>query len=182
MGKRLLKGGVGGVIGAAVYDILGKAVDWVLDPENNRITYKRPFDPDNPDSSIPKIYTVNNTKISDTSSPDPNTACDNYYLKQGGTSSNYKSYRVEANDSVDAPYKCILEPKKYPTSESKLNIFAIDNPVYDPEAEEEQNSIPIDTVSQQVIANAESGHAESKNLLLSVVSVLASMKFYDSLF
>lgn len=41
--------------------------------------------------------------------------------------------------------------------------------------------ISIDNVSAKVISNAEAGHEESKNLLVSVVSVLASMKFYDPL-
>ena len=160
--KVLARGAAGYALSVAVEQLLG-AVDWVLDPANNRIIYTRPFDPENPDPSIPKIYTVNNTKISSTSSPDPNTACHNYYLKQGGTSSVYKSYRVEANDSVNAPFKCILEPYGWPTSESKLNIFAIDNPIYDPEAEDQEKSIPLETVAQQVISNAEGGdtHAQS---------------------
>lgn len=151
MGKNLAGAAV---IGAM--DLLLDGVDYVLDPANNRVTYGKPFDPENPHASIPKIYTVNNTKISATSSPDPNTACNNYYLKQGGTSSSYKSYRVEANDVIGAPFKCILEPYGWPTSESKLYIFAINNPVYDPSAEEPQpKSIPLVNLGSQVLDKAE---------------------------
>lgn len=42
VGKKLLKGGAHAAIGAAVYDILLKSVDWVLDPENNSVKYLEP--------------------------------------------------------------------------------------------------------------------------------------------
>ena len=42
VGKSLVKRLPSAVIGAAVYDILGKSVDWVLDPENNRVKYSVP--------------------------------------------------------------------------------------------------------------------------------------------
>ena len=63
-----------------------------------------------------------------------------------------------------------------------LSFSEVTNPNYDPNAEQEQKTIPLEIVAQQVISNAEDGHAESKNLLVSIVSVLASMKLYDPLF
>ena len=77
MGKNA---GAAAVIGAM--DLLLDGVDYVLDPANNRVTYGKPFDPENPHASIPKIYTVNNPKISADSSPNPSTACKNHSLKE----------------------------------------------------------------------------------------------------
>ena len=145
MGKNL---GAAAVVGAM--DLLLDGVDYVLDPANNRVTYGKPFDPENPHASIPKIYTVNNTKISADSSPNPNTACKNHSLEEGGI----KSFSIKSHNNINAPYICILQPYSGPRIERY--IFAIDNPSYNPEAEDEQDkSMPLVNLGSQVLDKAE---------------------------
>ena len=142
-GKATNAVGAAVVIGGYILD----AVDWVIDPENNRVTYGKPFDPENPHASIPKIYTVNNAKISAGSSPDPNTACKNHSLEEGGI----KSFSIKSHNNIGAPYICILQPYSGPRIERY--IFAIDNPSYNPSYSPSENTVVSEEEKEQVLKN-----------------------------
>lgn len=159
----------GAEVNKAVSDIDPEAIDWVLDPDNNRIKYKLPVVGGSPDGWV---YTYRNTLYYNA-----NAACN----AMKATNSDWADY--ECWMSSLGQYNGILNigkdyggrPSDY-ASYSRNISGGTGNP------SDEYKYIPIETVAAKVISNAEAGHAESKNLLVSVVSVLASMKFYDSLF
>ena len=55
--KTLGKGVAGVAVSVAVDQLLG-AVDWVLDPANNQITYKHDASPTQPNPNIPKFWLI----------------------------------------------------------------------------------------------------------------------------
>lgn len=149
VGKKLLKGGAQVAVATAVYDILGKTVDWVLDPENNAIKYK-----DTQDSSTStsgSLYTnlPDGKKIYGS---DPlalaNLAC----AMTGG------AFQLWTIDLVR--YDCYQ-------GSYHSNVIS-KNPNYDPNVptpESQYKSIPIDTVAQKVIDNAAAGDGPSMEVM-----------------
>lgn len=152
--KVLARGAAGYALSVAVEQLLG-AVDWVLDPANNRITYKA--DPTKENIQTPYIYRTNATVATDNSSPyescriqsaptDPFWNRYTFSLSPNGVDSlgrpKYICSRVWYNDTQDR------------TTTGTTQVIAIStNPDY---SDTDQKSIPLDTVAAQVISNAES--------------------------
>lgn len=161
VGKGLVRRTPAVAITYAVTALLGKAVDWVMDAENNRIKYK------------------------DDSDGGPISASDRYYFELSS-----KGIRARTPSEL-----CALgvAAKVFPTewkgvvygnvgvngatfgdchntanSGQGFSIRRYENPSYDPSAPPaaaEYKYIPIDTVAQQVIANADAGHAPSMEVI-----------------
>jgi hypothetical protein len=157
--KVLSKGVAGVALSVAVEQLLG-AVDWVLDPANNRITYKA--DPTKENISTPYIYRTNATVSTDNSSPyescriqsEPSLSSWNRYtfsLSPNGVDSSgrprYTCNSVWYNDSQNR------------STTGTTHVIPIStNPDY---SDTDQKSLPLDVVAAQVISNAE-GNTDKK--------------------
>ena len=144
VGKGLIRRSPGVAITYAVTALLGKAVDWVMDAENNRVKYK-----DSDSVSDPSAYT--SPWVWDYKGI-------NYYSHESVgraiCSANNKSYLYSDSTSVT----CSGGGYSYGLSRNP-------NPLYKTTPTDSYKYIPIDTVAQQVIANADAGHAPSMEVM-----------------
>lgn len=151
--KVLAKGVAGVALSVAVEQLLG-SVDWVLDPANNRITYSEP-DISNP-VNFQYLYcfssSYNSSKCFNTYQTTLNRYCSDVH---GGGRILDNSSIVQSGNNYQA--KCLLDGSQ---SGGAL-AYQVANPTYDPTAEKEEKSIPLETVAQQVISNAE-GNTDKK--------------------
>jgi len=150
--KTLGKGVAGVAVSVAVDQLLG-AVDWVLDPANNQITYRPDASPTQPNPNIPKLWMITDPYIN------PNkvgfstasAACSFLVGKKLWASSNVTSSVV-----FKPPNGCLA----YNSSGAlfgSISVSQVSNPAYDPAKEEEKKTLPLDAVAQQVISNANAG-------------------------
>lgn len=148
--KVLARGGAGYALSVAVEQLLG-AVDWVLDPANNQIVYYQ----DSPSlENYPKVWRLGQSVT---------TSCQQRIFADASSFTNYVvSCLIEAGENDGrclqrsaTEYKCDV---LYSTSNWQTRVYVnyVDNPAYNPEAERDEKYLPLDTVAQQVISNAES--------------------------
>ena len=159
----------------AVEQLLG-AVDWVLDPANNQIKYIDPNAPTDPNSpALPYYYFVDfwgiNKKFSSV-----NEACI-FVFKTAGWAG--------AVPPIPSGYGCSLDGNSiaaYSPGGSFGSIGSrLENPAYDPTAEDNrEKTIPLETVAQKVISNAESGEDEVLKLLSEDYINLVVNSVFDS--
>lgn len=146
--KVIARGGAGYAVSVAVEQLLG-AVDWVMDPENNRIVYK----------SEPTECELNHTCVS------PNDIKYHYFTGFDGIERKYsdpleachgvRNYwggmpiiRAELDgDNLGLLYKCIVGEN----SAYQYIVRVALNPDYNP------NTLPLEAVAEQIINNADSG-------------------------
>lgn len=157
--KVLARGAAGYALSVAVEQLLG-SVDWVLDPANNSIRYWNPPDP----NSAAKVL------FSGISGATQN----NRYLTAKEAASAWYLQTCTSGSSQYCNPKSITCPTY--TSGSSLNctavrsdnkaynvtVYAHANPAYDPDAKGEEKSIPLTTVAQKVISNAENGDTQAQ--------------------
>lgn len=157
--KVLARGGAGYALSVAVEQLLG-AVDWVLDPANNAVKYWEPADPN---SSAQVLF-----------SGITGATANNRYLTPQEAASAWYSQQCSAGYSQYCNPKSITCPTY--TSGSTLSCTAVRsdnksynvtvsvhaNPAYDPDAKGEEKSIPLTTVAQKVISNAENGDTQAQ--------------------
>lgn len=148
--KVLARGAGGFALSIAVEQLLG-AVDWVLDPANNRIKY---FELSANDPSLhAKIYYVSGEDVNRAFSP--TDACAKWFqftgYKFSATSFSYNS----SNN------KCYLANG---SNSWNWTVNSLANPAYNPNAQREEKSLPLSTVAQKVISNAESGDANAQSV------------------
>lgn len=153
--KLLARGAAGYALSIAVEQLLG-AVDWVLDPENNQIVYKvPPTDPNSPQNQYywESVYS-------------PLTRSST--MQQAAQKMVNETCRVNNYKDCSAPYdftkindnRYSFKYDTYNTSGGTKTVRTqyanrIANPAYDPNAEQEERTLGLDVVSQQVIDNAE---------------------------
>lgn len=163
VGKGLVRRTPAAAITYAVTALLGKAVDWVMDAENNRIKYKD--DGSAGSSDIPNAkfyyqmtYQGNQTKQEFYTREQASLFAARMGELYGGTYVGAISCPVPA---LGAVLKC------YKGGSLIANIPSISNPKYDPSLppQDEYKYIPINTVAQKVIENADSGHAPSMEVM-----------------
>lgn len=158
---KVLRGGAAGyALSIAVEQLIG-SVDWVLDPANNAILYNQPSDPTQPSNSAPILYySQSYPERYATLDAAINAAIERWNKETNawgiitGIRSVTKPYPEQYN--VDVIYK------NYPNWFAPLYINTTVNPNYDPEATDEQKSIPLETVAQQVISNAQGGDTNAQ--------------------
>jgi len=163
--KVLARGAAGYALSIAVEQLLG-AVDWVLDPANNQVKYY--LEPDKPaDCSVssscpsaPLIYYVHPELMSDS----PSSACNMYTawmvsVQGWGGNSTLKNTSVSGSSCVAS-----VDYGSGTPVDRKTPIVSVVNPAFDPTAEKERDekSIPLETVAQKVISNAESGDTSAQ--------------------
>lgn len=148
VGKFLIKGGGSAALLLAVPQLIGDAVDWVLDPANNSIKYTV-----HPDSSSSGSGWVS---VGDVYYSTPESACQAAIAAADPT---YKwVYSHIAGSGVSR--ECWASSFKFgnnPMWYTAVKFYESSSP-----SEPEVKSISIDTVSAKVIANAEAGHAPSQ--------------------
>lgn len=150
--KVLARGGAGYALSVAVEQLIG-AVDWVLDPANNRIVYSEPLNPNDP--SVQYIYKTNGGFAAATAQASCALAIASY--GQAPDYYSYQGYNVGPNGQE---YCSASGSGRY---DRGFYITKVANPAYDPAAEEpEEKSIPLETVAQQVISNAAGGDAAAQ--------------------
>lgn len=141
--KVLARGAAGYALSVAVQQLLG-AVDWVLDPANNRIEYTDPLNVSNP-KTLKQVWEFYSSGWYTTNTNNPNTACSIFGSKLGKTVSSFE-YTSSSRTSV----RC-----RFSDSTSGI-ILLTNNPIYDPSAVEDKKTFPLDVLAQKVIDNAES--------------------------
>lgn len=159
--KTLGKGVAGVAVSVAVEQLLG-AVDWVLDPANNQIKYRitSPNDPVNYqymwswDYERPQFNCYSaSTCVS------AGNARQQYLVSAGLNDPSSKITYTQCNASGTNFY-CT---GKYPSGSDRSDTLArLSNPAYDPNADSEEKTIPLDVVAQKVISNAAGGDASAQ--------------------
>jgi len=157
--KVLARGGAGYALSVAVEQLLG-AVDWVLDPANNRIKYYT--DSANCTYSgvgcphAQKYYQCHGRGMATCANyfDNPQSACNDVLTKNsvGAVSVTLTGTMCRGYNSTG---KLVYD--------GYLNTFT--NPAYDPSAEREEKSIPLDVVAQQVISNAAGGDVSAQQAI-----------------
>lgn len=146
--KVLARGAGGLALSVAVEQLLG-AVDWVLDPANNTIKY---FELSKNDPSLhAKIYSVSGEGVNLAFSP--TDACAKWFKFIGY---NFSATSFSYNSSNN---KCYIANA---SSSWNWTVNSHANPAYNPNAQREEKSIPLSTVAQKVISNAQSGDTDKK--------------------
>lgn len=136
--KVLARGAAGYALSVAVEQLIG-AVDWVLDPENNRIKYNVPVD-----GQSHKYYLVHGSSVQYTTLNDACTAI------------------AKSMNHLDFDYSC-------EETNGFINYFvasafygAKGSVVVNTEVETEEKYLPLPVVAQKVISNAESGDTNAQ--------------------
>jgi hypothetical protein len=153
--KVLARGAAGYALSVAVEQLLG-AVDWVLDPANNQIVYTPNADPSQPNPNIPKIWLIQDKFINPDQVGFSNVAAACSFLigkKLWSTSKIVTS--VDATESGCMAYN-------NGSLFGSVSVVQVANPAYDPDKEDEKKTLPLETVAQKVISNAESGDTNAQ--------------------
>lgn len=155
----VLRGGAAGIaLGIAVDQLLG-AVDWVLDPANNQITYKPPATCKNSPSCLPYYQYL--IVIGDKYYPDgqQQRACQDWLEAHPSRPLYWKDVTVVA----EIPY-CRVYGKVYPNGIFNGNIGTTIgrkvNTAYDPTKPDK--TLPLEVVAEQVISNADAGSLDAQ--------------------
>ena len=162
---KVLRGGIAGyALTLAVEQLLG-AVDWVLDPANNQIRYfPETQNPENPTSLGRYCYFVGNgggltaRTVCSTRASD---VCNAIAISNGQTS---YSLSIIGTNQFGNIYKC----------GSSWTLVSISNPDYDPNAEPKEKTLPLETVAQKVIKNAESDNLDAQFAVLAAANNILS--------
>lgn len=158
VGKHLIKGGGQAALAYAVVELADGAIDWVLDPANNRVKYTIPSDGAG-DAPVGKIWMINNFGTNPSASQKSqygSTSVDIACSKAAGLYG-YTNFLVTEITATSA--KCVNADNQ--SAYRPLVLYT--NPAYDPNAPTtEEKYIPISTVADKVISNAEAGHGPSQ--------------------
>ena len=156
--KVLARGAAGYALSVAVEQLLG-AVDWVLDPANNQIIYSNPTDQPclTPESCTTYEYFYQASGQLFTSAKAAAQLTIDQLVAQDST----RSYSFKSTDCPTRPTQVLTCSVVYNADHNKpytytVTVVTTANPNYDPEAEPEQKTLPLETVASQVISNAES--------------------------
>lgn len=151
--------GVAGVAVSVVIDELLDGVDWVLDPANNQIVYTKPPDPTDPTVQHYWQQGSNYTCFSASSCKSTLQAWSDS-LKLEWT---VVSCSVGNNGLMNCPLKK-FDKNGVLVDQTTESIPRVANPAYDPSAppKDDKKTLPLETVAQKVISNAESGDTNAQ--------------------
>jgi hypothetical protein len=179
--SKVLRGGAAGyALSIAVQQLLG-AVDWVLDPANNRITYYPQTEScDNQGCiALPQVWRYNTPSSGARDAPTIVDACKIVGAFQTGAGSPWVYSRYVKNSTYAAV--CFVKSPSKPTySERQVPISLVGNPTYDPNAQPEPKSLPLDVVAAQVITNAETHPDSDKKAGSQVATTTAAQDLLDN--
>lgn len=143
--KVLAKGAAGYALSVAVEQLLG-SVDWVLDPANNSIKYSTPAEGSTRYGNISYGYFSTAQQY-----------CEARLAKVKVSYPNTELKRVEIKSSTYGI--CWMTPYS-PITETDFPFDIVNT------GEQEEKSIPLPTVAQQVISNAASGDASAQQAIV----------------
>lgn len=158
--KTLGKGVAGVAVSVAVEQLLG-SVDWVLDPANNRIKYYLTSDTAPPNQQIVWVASGNT----------------NQYFSSKDSACRARVAQFSMTYAGIAPSgHCAYYDKDGKYVNSYIAVYTVANPAFDPDAqdEREEKSIPLSSVAQQVITNAESATDPQKKAAAQAVTLGAA--------
>lgn len=158
VGKHLIKGGGQAALAYAVVELLGEGIDWVLDPENNRIKYGDVPQAPTGGQANPKSY-FNNPINSALPAVTAYDACRIFGDAQ--KQKLWASYTFKYSNSTCFYVIDLKDGRK--GIETSTRIFP-SNKEWDGGAGsgDDYKYLPINTVAEKVISNAEAGHAPSQ--------------------
>lgn len=165
--KVLARGAAGYALSVAVQQLLG-AVDWVLDPANNQIRYREKEVPPTQDPTLKFLYSGAYNVTYSPKLATANAVCsyltsDSVFKQQNSPFTGSYSVQLTYTDPKGVPfYTCFFDMSNGGSYSVSLTTTA--NPIYDPNAEKdnEEKTIPLETVAQQVISNAASGDSNAQ--------------------
>lgn len=159
--KVLARGGAGYALSVAVEQLLG-AVSWVLDPANNQIKY---YDPDAV-PNLPKLWRcIDNATQTDYYGGSPSSACSAYasYVNRVVTHSTFAVQSCSVSgDRATCTYTRTNKQTGDVSTDASWYANHVVNPNYDASKEDEMKTLPLQTVAQKVISNAQSGDSAAQ--------------------
>jgi hypothetical protein len=165
--KVLARGAAGYALSIAVEQLLG-SVDWVLDPANNQIRYREKEVPPTQDPTLKFLYSGAYNVTYSPKLATANAVCsyltsDPVFKQQNTPFTGSYSVQLTYTDPKGVPsYTCFFAMSNGGSYSVGLTTTA--NPIYDPNAEKdnEEKTIPLETVAQQVISNAQGGDVNAQ--------------------
>jgi hypothetical protein len=155
--SKILRAGLGGAALTFAVNELLDGIDWVMDPANNQIRYKVITD------GTVLYYRVFDGSANWINYPDLNSAYDAQFSKYctlpASISSPWKL--VAGNNVYDQDYKC---------GSSGFMIRRVDSAA----PSQTEKTLPFDTVSQEIINNAEIGNTDAQAVTLAAAQAIVS--------
>lgn len=148
--KVLARGAAGYALSVAVEQLLG-SVDWVLDPANNRVIY---YEEPSGNSSYQYGYKNNETNTTVFTESQARSSAQAFFDRVDPNNRTVGNCTFNSNKSV---IDCAWWWKSNPNDKRSIPFSQVSNPAYDPNAEREEKTLPLDVVAQQVISNAAGG-------------------------
>lgn len=155
---KILRGGAAGyALSIAVEQTIGSAVDWVLDPANNQIVYKLKEDLSKPPSYCQNYYQA--------SVSNPSTLA--YGCSINEVATNLCNKHLQHSNVKSCTFSNVTETSFKLTTDCRVwdgTCYGIDsqitpqkktNPYYDPNAQNQDKTVSLDTIAARVISNAE---------------------------
>lgn len=148
----------------AVEQLIG-GVDWVLDPANNQIVYTKPSDPTDPTDPTVQYYWQQGSSYTCFSPSSCQSA-----VQAWSDSLNFEWTVVSCSVGNYGLMNCPLkrfDKNGVLVDQTTESIPRVTNPAYNPSAppKDDKKTIPLETVAQQVISNAESNPDEILKML-----------------
>lgn len=172
---KILRGGAAGyALSIAVEQLLG-SVDWVLDPANNQIVYKvPPTDPNSPQNQYywESVY-ANLTRASTMQDAAKKMVTETCRVNNYVNCSTPYDFVREADDRYAFKYDTYYTATGAKTVRTQKANRKV-NPLYNPSAEQEKKTLPLDTVAEKVISNAETETDSDKKAGAQVATVGAA--------
>lgn len=151
----VLRGGVAGVALAIAVDQLLGAVDWVMDPNNNQITYKSLTCNVLSECSPQYEYFWNRPPFTSSFFVKPEQVCELIGVQRNQTVIQLdKTYQ----NGILIGVMCRMRTASGGPDQWSLNL--VKNTFYDPN--EPQKTLSLETVAEKVISNAESGRVDAQ--------------------
>ncbi len=153
----------------AVNELTG-VTDWVFDSINNTVTYN-PKIPSDAQPYQQKVWTYDGKKFFSNANDavyygkslqDPSSQYNIPESPESTTNSYYQVFRKENGQGIG------------------ILVSYVSNPSYDPDAEQEERTLPFDVVAQKVISNAETGEDEILQMLSQDYINLVANSIFDT--
>lgn len=158
--KVLARGGAGYALSVAVEQLLG-AVDWVLDPANNQIVYYKEPTSTDPQKNEQYMWKFDGSGVFTNLTLSYGLSADavcNAVLSAHANKSPWFYDKVSVSRKSATSISCLVSSSKT-SFNGTASVSRVANPAYDPNAqdERERKTLPLETVAQKVISNAEGG-------------------------
>ena len=156
--KVLVRGAGGLALSVAVEELLG-AVDWVMDPANNEIIYSKTHDASKPPTVCQNYFKATSATpyVVAYGCSIPQVAAN--YCKERLSKPNVHGCSISniTSESFFVETSCIKwDGSCYGIDSTIVPEYRV-NPYYDP-----KETLPLDTVSQKIISNAQSGNTDAQ--------------------